>query len=138
MNLQEAAKNYGIGIKHLQEMVRDEMIHETLDGNDKDNLSFLQFFWKSDKYCRMMVMDRPPAKRKKLCAESKVNGRIEKWIYSRFYNLRKNERLSVDVVAIELRNHFGVSLKKALSGKIREIRKIALSDRLKHQKKEAY
>jgi hypothetical protein len=131
--LSEASKFFGIEKGHMELMVKKGLIKSPLSQNCVNDLTFLQNFWGNEVFLRLQVMALAPAKRKKI-VEERVFNKVEKYIYSRYLNLKKGEKLSTDVVAIELKTRFGVPLKNSSSCKIREIRKMAQIERKKHRK----
>ncbi len=122
MTLDEASKHFGLPVLLLNELVKDNKIDNPITPDDIDYLTVLQGLWGKAKWARFFYMGVPVRDRKAV-TDKKVMSKVEKYIFNRFFNLPKGERLSTDKVAVELRERFGLSLKSEHRLKIIEMRK---------------
>jgi len=136
MVLEEASRFFGIDIEALRQMQKDGLIGERVNQEQVNMLTFLQNIWASPQYLRFQIRKLQPAVRKKLFEDRSLS-RMEKYIFTRYVNLKKGDRLSVDDLAVELRNRFGASLSRNLTEKIQKIRKMARDERRKKKPKGA-
>jgi hypothetical protein len=121
MTLDEASKHFGLPVTLLNEFVKDNKIDNPITPDDIDFLTVLQGLWGKAKWARFFYMGVPIRDRKAV-TDKRVLSKVEKYIFNRYINLPKGERLSTDRVAVELFERFGLSLKKDLRGKIKEMR----------------
>lgn len=135
MTLDEASKFFRLKLDVLKDLKRMELIDEPLSQIDIDVLSLFQHTWGDDNLLRKQLMEKTPRKRKQLIGMQNPLTKVEKYIYGRYFKLKKGERVSTDLIAMELKTHFGVSFKKSLTGQIIEIRKRAQADRKKSRHK---
>lgn len=131
MTLEETSKRYGIPLEHLRAMKKDGLIGDIIENNEVPWFTILREVWGKPKYVRMQYLALNRHQQKEIVTGEKPLTQMERYVINRFTLAEFRETISVDTLAIELREKFGVRITDSLRTKIINLRNVARNQKKK-------
>ena len=136
MTFTEATEHFKMTVSDLQAMKREGLLSEPLSNKDLDNLEFLSHFWGTS-YWLKRQLSRMNIKARRVLIRTAELGKVESYVFNRYYNAEIGERTSPKQVADELNRYYGVPVTAKLFKTIYAMRRKAGNARYYNRKRKA-
>ena len=120
-SLTEISDNFNLPIAFLARMKKNGLIGSVVEDVEIPWFVLLSQIWGRSEYLRMQL-DCMPEKDLKALLKPKPLPQVDRYILARYRNARPGEKISVDDLAYELKQKFGVKLSEKLREKIKKLR----------------
>ena len=122
MNIEQYAKESKLPLKILRWMVRENMIKNPLSDTDLIGLSLVEKLWMRREFLRVQFAHFPKQERREFLEKTHLETKWERYAFSRFRGLKKDEKIKMQRVIDEIEMTFGFEIKQWHKDRLYNIR----------------
>ena len=122
MNIEQYAKESKLPLKILRWMVRENMVQNPLSDTDLIGLSLVEKLWQKRIYTRAMIAKFSRKERLQFLETAHLETKWERYAFSRFRGLKKDERIKMQRVIDEIEVTFGFEISRWHKDRLYNIR----------------